>query len=455
MPLRGNQSPQAVRDGVRYRFLNAILPRRALREGSWVLLGQGLSALGVLFSVRLITELLSPEEFGRLTLLVGISALALGLAASPPLQAVMRFYADWSRKGAVATLRTVSLRMIAPVVAGVALVIVLAWLAAGPVVGDLRVTGLLIAALVIVDSVRSFEIVLLNSARRQRPTALIYAADAWSRPVMAFASVMAFGASANAALLGYVAGSGLVVIAVRFLVQREGAPATGVSQSAVDPSQARLLRAALWRYALPLLPLALFGWISGLGDRYLIGGMLGLDQAGLYAAAYGLVSKPFLMSAGIVELVFRPVFYTAIASGDLARIRRLKHAWLMTTGLLAAAGLAAFAIFGDEVARLLLAESYRSVSNLFPLIALGYAIYTFSNVFSRFCYAFNDTRAVLVLTVAGAVVAVLVAVPAVAVYALVGAAAAVPIHFSIELALSAVLARRAETSFRASPTPTI
>ena len=52
--------------------------------------GQVLSALAALVSIRIMTELLPPEEFGRLTLLLGAAALALGLAATPRLQGCLQ-----------------------------------------------------------------------------------------------------------------------------------------------------------------------------------------------------------------------------------------------------------------------------------------------------------------------------------------------------------------------------
>ena len=207
------------------------------------------------------------------------------------------------------------------------------------------------------------------------------------------------------------------------------------------------LAASIRRYAWPLAPLAIFGWLSGVGDRYVIAGMLSLHDAGLYAAAYGLASRPFLMLAGVVELTMRPVLQNAVAAGDVALVARTKKAWILTMTAGAAFGVVCFMLLSDWVGHLLLAEQYRSATALMSWIALGYALYVVSNVFSRFCYTFDDTRAALILTVAGSIIGIAVLVPAAAFYGLFGAAAVVSIRFGIELALSTMFAQRAERRF--------
>jgi O-antigen/teichoic acid export membrane protein len=420
--------------------------RRILREGVWVASGQGLSAIAALVSIRIMTELLAPEEFGRLTLLAGVVALALGLSATPRLQAVIRYYPEAAREGQIDALRILGFRLVSPVVAVTATILAGGGLMVGPRLGEPWFMGLLLAATLVIDSLRSFELVLFNAARRQRIAALIYIADAWSRPLMAIVAVVVFGSSAEAALAGYVAGSGAVVLAIYAWSRLEGRNPAALPRD-VNLSHEALLTAAIRRYALPLMPLAVFGWLSGMGDRYVIADLLSLHDAGLYAAAYGLASRPFLMLGIIVELTMRPVLQNAAASRDEALVARTHKMWLLTAGAGAAFGVACFFLLSDWVGHLLLAGEFRSATALMPWIALGYSIYIMSNVFSRFCYAFDNTNAVLYLTVAGAVIGILVSIPAIAFGGLFGASVAVTVRFGIELTLSIPFARRARRRF--------
>lgn len=424
--------------------------RRIASDVMWTAGGQFVSAIAFLVSVRVMTELLSPDEFGRLTLMLGVSALALGLSATPRLQALIRYYTDWSRSGEIGALRRTGETLVARAVLIAAAVLLCGWLAVIPLFGGEWFDGSLIAAILVVDSIRSFELSLLNAARRQRDAALLSAADAWSRPLMAIAVLTVAGSSATVALAGYVAGSALVIAIMRLVMPAEGIESGNTSTLASNFVPARTdtdLAHAMRRYALPLAPLAIFGWLSGVGDRYLIAGFLNMHDAGLYAAVYGLASRPFLMLSGIIELTLRPVLYDAIAARNRKLVEKSKRALVITTGIGCALGVFGFVYISDFVGELLLAHEYRDATDLMPWVALGYALYGLSNVFSRFCYAFDDTKAVLTLTVAGTLTGFVVLVPAIHLGGLAGAVLAVPAQFGVELALSTILARRAEHRF--------
>jgi len=175
--------------------------------------------------------------------------------------------------------------------------------------------------------------------------------------------------------------------------------------------------------------------------------LLSLHDAGLYAAACGLASRPFLMLGGIVELTMRPVLQNTVTAGDATLIARAKMTWLLVMVTGAAFGVVCFVLLSEWVGRLLLAEEYRSAIALMPWIALGYALYNIATVYTRFCYAFDDTKAVSLIVVCGTLLGVAVMVPAIYFWKLPGAGYSVPVGFCAQLLLAFVLASRAETNF--------
>lgn len=429
-------------------LLSHQMRRRVARDGAWAAVGQVVATAAAFASIRMMTELISPEEYGRLMLLVGVSALALGVTSTPRLQALMRYYPDWSRIGQAQHLRNIVGKSIAIAVAIAVVAISGIWFVVAVLLNETWFTGLLIGALLVADTARSFVLSLLNVTRQQRSAAAIYAADAWSRPLMAIAAVSIFGSNANAALGGYVAGSALVTVLMQLAMRgRRSSPLGPLPEfRGID----RNLSATVRRYALPLIPLGVVGWVSGVGDRYFLGGSLGLQEVGIYAAAYGLASQPFLMMAGVIELTMRPVLQNAIASGSSDLVARTKRGFLLLVASGAICGVLGFLVLSDVVGLVLLAPEFRGAVQLMPWIAFGYALYVTSNVYSRFCYAFDDTRAVLFLTATGAVAGLVILVPAIQFFGLLGAAAVAPIRFGVELTLSRILARRAENRFFAS-----
>ena len=66
--------------------------KRQLREVAWVVAGQAGTALGTLIGVRILTQFLSPDDYGIVTLATGLSVLATNLVAAPITQAAVHFY---------------------------------------------------------------------------------------------------------------------------------------------------------------------------------------------------------------------------------------------------------------------------------------------------------------------------------------------------------------------------
>jgi O-antigen/teichoic acid export membrane protein len=233
-------------------------------------------------------------------------------------------------------------------------------------------------------------------------------------------------------LAAYLLVSALLLV----LFARRTWPAAGASHATAQ------LSSLMWRYALPLVPLGLIGWVNNLSDRYLIGATLGLEQAGIYAAMYGLASMPFMAAGGTLEQALRPVYQNAVAAGEEARAQMLLRQWLFAVTAVGACGVAVFAWGHEHIAGLLLGSRFRGESALMPWIAAGYAIRSLAYVYERMCYAVGQTRSVLVIQSSAAAVT-LVATPIGALgWGLRGAAMAAPDYFGVQLLVAMMLARR-------------
>ncbi|MEY2410167.1 MAG: hypothetical protein QOF48_2837, partial [Verrucomicrobiota bacterium] len=286
---------------------------RLMGEGLWMTAGQVASAVGTLVGVRLCTELIPPAVFGTVGLLVGLSTLGFNLVCAPLLGALLRFFPEASSARQIPGLRQATSRSL---FRNTALLMSLV------LVGGLIYCALpgaqmsfwsfaALAGLLAIDTARTIETNLLTAARRQRPFAIWNAVEAWARPAGAIVLVLALGATPSAILWGYLLATAATLTVFMLCVKREGLPAPG-QVAEVTPELTR----GIGSYVLPLMPLALVGWVSTLSDRYIIGGLIGLDQVGIYAAAYGLVSRPFLMSGSKNTKKLSPLYYGKVSAGD-------------------------------------------------------------------------------------------------------------------------------------------
>ena len=72
---------------------------RLSKEGGWIVFGSVVSVFGSLVLVRVLTEYLPPEEYGRLTLALTLGVLVCQVAFAGSMPGIMRYYTLAAEKG--------------------------------------------------------------------------------------------------------------------------------------------------------------------------------------------------------------------------------------------------------------------------------------------------------------------------------------------------------------------
>jgi O-antigen/teichoic acid export membrane protein len=300
-----------------------------LREGMWIFLGQIFSTLGTLVGVRLITEKVVPEIYGQVSLLIGIVTFGRNIFCQPFCQAALRFYPDQNSVMEKKILRSVVSKLL--LYSSTLLIIVV--LIAGFLYGIYRRQSsyaiILLCALLGIDTWRILDTNFITAARNQKAYSIWGTLDSWGRPLSACVMVLLLGTSTNAMLLGYALASGTILLIFNLLPGV--VPKIGIWHG---PSRKTAqLRKEIITYALPLMPIALLAWLTQVGDRYLIAGLLGTEKVGIYAAAYGLASFPFLFIQSGIETTLRPLYFDTVAKKDKNRELKFFRVMLLSTSI--------------------------------------------------------------------------------------------------------------------------
>lgn len=410
--------------------------RRIAREGMWVSTSWFFGAITLLLGTRAITQLVPPSVFGTVSLLLGVMALARAALCTPIMQAAMRLYPEMAADEHVARLYAT----IQPVMLSVSLLIGIALTVFGVFfaqMAEVKVLAfVLLGVLTILDISRIVETDLMSAARRQKPVAILKMMDAALRPLLIIVAVLLWGANASAMLAGQVVASAAVLAATWRLIRREGISASKFNCD--------LFRNEIVRYALPLAPLAVVVWVTGLSDRYIIGSFLGLSEVGIYAATYGLIFYAMTILPGVIEATLRPAYFEAVASGNIVSENKIFRTWVIANAVLSAVSLGGVVMFHNLFATLLLAPHYRSGAALMPWIALGFGFYALCNVYEKPCYAYKMTGLVLFEQAVGAAVCLIVEITFIWRWGLMGAALAVPCYFGVQLIVTYAMAGRAK-----------
>lgn len=404
--------------------------KQLITDGGWIALGQVLAVGGTLLGIRVLTELTPPQVYGTVTLLVGISALGLGTLYGPVMQAVLRYFTQYSQHE-LPGLRYVVMRILFRRTVWGIVILGVGWPLAHYVWGMPWTMAVWVLPLVICDGLRTLETVFLNAARNTRMHALLSTVEAWAKPIGAISALLILGPYTESILAGYTISTSMVL----FSYYRWGTPVAMLKWPVRMYDDAKA-RSSIEKYAHPLLPSSAIGWVTGVGDRYLIGLMIGVEQVGIYSAIYGLVSRPFLMAANIVELTVRPFYYSCVENKDRCGSRSLLWKWFGITALIAAIGFVTIFFAKDALIRAFLAREYWVAVDLLPWIAGGYGLLVLSQVFEKVCFAHGRTGMVLFIQALGGAVGLLVAYAGIRHEGLIGAAMAVPIYFGFQLLIT-------------------
>lgn len=400
-----------------------------LREGIWVAIGHFSSAIGVLVGIRLLTEYVPPQVFGTVSLLIGIISLGSGIFCMPLLQAALRFYSELAMRSELPVLRRTirdSLRWSMGFLIGILL---LGGAAYSILYGVSYLPFLLLSALLPLEIKRTLETNFLTAARRQCQFSIWLAAEAWVRPALAILAVIMLGATSESVLLGYFAGTGVVLFIFMRTVKREGLAAGKRIQS----SNSKLYQ-EIHHYALPLMPLAILNSIISISDRYIIGGIIGLEQVGIYVAMYGLISRAFMLAQGLFEVTFRPYYFNAV-SNNASDEKRIFNVYFSLTLLTSTLAVLMVALFSKSIVTLFFGPKYYSGLNLLSWIALGHGALIMSYAYYTRLYAYKLTKIILLIRGLSTILCLIVETLLIYTLGLMGAALACPIYFGFELLL--------------------
>lgn len=416
---------------------NSMVFTRFLGDSLWAISGQILSAAGMVLGVRMITEYVSPSLFGTVSLLMGIVALGSGVFSAPVLQATLRMYPDMQRQSLLPLLMTEIRRLLVAsngllIAVGGAAALIYCLLSEVDIIVPLVLGGL-----VVLEAMRGLVVTVLSAENKIKAYALLTSGDVWARQTLAVLLVIVFGASVTSVIGGYLVGGLFLCVCCATIFQGMYRQ----SDAQCEPEQEKQLHREIVQFTRPLMAIALAAWVSGLGDRYIIGGLLGVDAAGIYAAVYALVSKPFLMISAAIELALRQSYYHAVSLRDDLAQARVMYTWVVSTLVASVLCLVVVVFWAEELAALLLGEKFRGGVSLMPWIAGGYCLLALSNPFERRAYAYKKTVNVLKIQAGSAITSVLVATIGTYYYGLVGAAWAVPVYFGCQLALAVYLTR--------------
>lgn len=383
---------------------------KAGRELGWIVAGHFFAVTGSLLGVRVLTGVLDPRLYGRLAIAMTLVTAAQQMVTGPIGNAGLRFLPAARDEGRVPEYLGAVKRLEGYATVLMLLVGGVAALVAGEWVGGEWPKLLLATSLFAVLTGYNAILDAMQNASRQRAIVAWHnGLGSWLRYLSAAGAVLVLGAGATEAMTGYCFAFVLILLSQgRFFPravpaeERSGEP----DKDDVGEWQERMTE-----YFWPFSAWGIFTWSQLAADRWALEIFSGSHEVGLYAALYQIGFAPALVFTGVVNDLIAPILFQKVGSGrDEAEVEEARKLNLLLTAVTVAVlmvPLTVLVLAHQEIFGLLVAEEYRGVSRLAPLLFFGASLYTTGQVISiRFFSEFQSRRILgpkIVTAVAGVV----------------------------------------------------
>lgn len=425
--------------------------RKLLGDVSWSLgseaaavgLGQAVAVAGAIIGVRFLTEFLDPAEYGELALGMSASMLAVQVVLGPVNAAANRFFAPaleaHELRGYLRGLRSLTIWSFAALAIFAAATTVVAF-------ARYRDSLNLVTASFAYAFAAGVVVILggVQHAARQRIVASAHeAVGPWIRVGGAIALMeLVRSRTSGVAMIAYAATSVLVAISQLLFFRSRIVSLARQERAPVGEKWYGQMKS----YALPFVTWGLFSWAHLVSDRWALEAFATTSDVGFFSVLYQLGFYPLTLASTLLVQVGGPVLYARAGDGsDAGRVReafRLNGYLAAATLGIAAVAATAAAFVHPLIGRLLLAESYRGITFLFPYIVLAGGLFATGQVISLVFMVANRSRELILPKIATSLFGVVLNVVGARFFGLTGVIAASVAYSVVYLGWMSIHVRR-------------
>jgi O-antigen/teichoic acid export membrane protein len=424
------------------QFNNARF-RRLSQEGAWIIVGQITVILGSLVLVRVLTEFLTPAEYGQLALGLTLVALFGQTVFGGVSGGIVRYYTIANEKQDLHGYLAASRRLLLyGTVTAIAVGLVAAFGAI--VLGYSQWFNIALAAilLAVVNGYNSTLNGIQNAARQRAIVAMHKGLNAWLKIGLAMALFFLLGTNSGAVILGFAV-SGLLVTLSQLLFLRRtirplpvGSPIPIIGDWPLK----------IWTYSWPFSVWGVFTWMQQVSDRWALGIFGSTQDVGYYAVVFQLGYTPITLLLGLSTTFLAPILFAR--AGDATSADRNENVaqivWRITIVALLGTGSAVLvtSLLHQWLFALLVASEFRWISYLLPWVILAGGIFAAGQMLTLKLMSEMKARELLIPKIGTALVGVGLNVLGAAVAGVEGVVAAMVAFSAIYLAWIILLVRR-------------
>lgn len=369
-----------------------------------IIVGRAAQFLLALAMMRVATTLLSPEEMGRVALVLTTIAFFALFLVNPVGMFINRRLHAWQASGVARRylIRYVGYLLLVGIAAAIALTVihVNGIVNFGIAIGWLL---LLVCGSLLLNTINQTSIPSLNMLGDSNKFVLLTVATIAVSFACATFLVQAVQHKAEYWLLGLLLGQTiLAVVGSKVLFVKLRSSETHKTSVKIQKRHLQVL----FNFAWPVAIAAGLAWVQGQGYRYLMDGQIGLASLGLFVAGYGVSAGMIAAFESVLTTYFQPRLYRDVS---VAHPEHQAHAWHRYAAAVIPSLILTVSIIitlAPELTKLLLGDKFQSAAEFVVWGALAEAARVLMGVYSLIAHVHMRTRWLILPNFAGAVISI-------------------------------------------------
>lgn len=350
------------------------------KELAWVVFGQFLAFSGGIVGIKVLTNMMGPEHYGQFSLGMTIAGLVNLFVFGPIGQAITRFFSICREKKQLsfyfATGRKIFFLASFVLFAVSLICVIVVFFLFGQQWAILTGCALLFGYL---TGINNIFISLQNAIRQRRVVALHQGIDMWLRMLLAIIAMLIWGESGAIVFLGFSGGSLLIILSQCYFAFQN----RQISDNFLDSSTKNIKTSNVYgdfsNYARSFLYFSAFGGVALYADRWILQGMYGEKEVGIYAALYLIANTPVTVLMGLAGQLLLPIVYDQ--AGDMrcpkkmGRSKKTVHVTVFAFAAFMSLLVLIAYLFGEQIVILLSTDEFGNFASSLWIILAGICLF--------------------------------------------------------------------------------
>lgn len=370
---------------------------RLFKEGVWIIVGQILAVTGSIFGVRLLTELLSPADYGQLAVWMTLVSLINYVIFGPLNSGAARFYSTGAEQGDLVDYIG-GIHYLALFGTCCMLIIVLITVFISGRI-DWIIPLVATVSFAVFSGYNGIFNSIQNAARRRSIAALHQGIEPWVRYLIASISIFFIGSTFSVTLGGYAISAALVLVS-QYIFFYSNRPRQLKNQKNVAAWSSKI-----WKYSWPMAVAGITSWGYLASQIWALELFSTKSNVGFFSVIIQIGFAPLMMLGGVAMTLLMPIIFARAGDGlDKQRFKLSVKPIIKFSlvGFLIVISLTAIStVFHPLVFQLLVAKQYRIFSHYLPFVVLSAGILQVSTLLATIVLASSNTRILLPLNTIG------------------------------------------------------